>query len=123
MSKKRYSKPSPGKKKSGINAILIRLFEKHPGVELTHQQICSLVEARDPMSRQVVFEGLNALASKNAIKRINHFTYSLSDASNLVEGVIQLTQRGAGFVVVEGKEKDVFIAPQNIGQALNGDKV
>ena len=123
MSKKRYSKPSPGKKKSGINAILIRLFEKHPGVELTHQQICSLVEARDPMSRQVVFEGLNALASKNAIKRINHFTYCLSDESNLVEGVIQLTQRGAGFVVVEGKEKDVFIAPQNIGQALNGDKV
>lgn len=110
-------------KKSGINAILIRLFEKHPGVELTHQQICTMVEARDPMSRQVVFEGLNALASKNAIKRINHFTYSLSGNSNLVEGVIQLTQRGAGFVVVEGKEKDVFIAPQNIGQALNGDTV
>jgi ribonuclease R len=123
MSKKRYSKPAPGKKKSGINAILIRLFEKHPGVELTHQQICSMVEARDPMSRQVVFEGLNALASKNAIKRINHFTYSLNGGSNLVEGVIQLTQRGAGFVVVEGKEKDVFIAPQNIGQALNGDTV
>ena len=123
MSKKRNSNPTNGKKKSGINAILIRLFEKHPGVELTHQQICTMVEARDPMSRQVVFEGLNALATKNAIKRVNHFTFCLNGGSNLFEGVIQLTQRGAGFVVVEGKEKDIFIAPQNIGQALNGDTV
>ena len=123
MSKKRNSNPAHGKKKSGIHAILIRLFEKHPGVELTHQQICTMVEARDPMSRQVVFEGLNALASKNTVKRINHFTFCLNGGSNLVEGVIQLTQRGAGFVVVEGKDKDVFIAPQNIGQALNGDTV
>ncbi|MFM6936021.1 MAG: ribonuclease R [Flavobacteriales bacterium] len=123
MSKKRNSKSAPGKKKSGINAILIRVFEKHPGVDLTHKEICSLVEARDPMSRQIVFEGLNALATRNAIKRVNHFTFSSNKETNLVEGIIQLTQRGAGFVVVEGKEKDVFIAPQNIGQALNGDRV
>ena len=123
MSKKRYSKPSSGKKKSGIQTILIRVFEKNPGIELSHQQICAIVEARDPMSRQVVFEGLNTLASRNAIKRINHFTFISSKETNLVEGIIQLTQRGAGFVVVEGKEKDVFIAPPNIGQALNGDRV
>lgn len=123
MSKKRYSKPSSGKKKSGIQTILIRVFEKNPDIELSHQQICAIVEARDPMSRQVVFEGLNTLASRNAIKRINHFTFISSKETNLVEGIIQLTQRGAGFVVVEGKEKDVFIAPPNIGQALNGDRV
>jgi len=123
MSKKRNSKSAPGKKKSGINAILIRVFEKHSGVDLTHKEICSLVEARDPKSRQIVFEGLNALATRNAIKRVNHFTFSSNKETNLVEGIIQLTQRGAGFVVVEGKEKDVFIAPQNIGQALNGDRV
>jgi hypothetical protein len=93
MSKKRNSKPSSGKKKSGINAILIRVFEKHPGVELTHQQICTLVEARDPMSRQVVFEGLNSLATKNTIKRVNHFTFCLSGTSNLVEGVIHCTAK------------------------------
>ena len=121
MSKKRYSKPSSGKKKSGIQTILIRVFEKNPGIELSHQQICAIVEARDPMSRQVVFEGLNTLASRNAIRRINHFTFISSKETNLVEGIIQLTQRGAGFVVVEGKDKDVFIAPPNIGQALNGD--
>ncbi|MFN5878942.1 MAG: ribonuclease R, partial [Flavobacteriales bacterium] len=42
---------------------------------------------------------------------------------NTVEGNIELTARGAGFVVTDDEEDDVFVAPQNLGQALNGDRV
>ncbi|MFM8964369.1 MAG: RNB domain-containing ribonuclease, partial [Sphingomonadales bacterium] len=74
-------------------------------------------------ARQVVFESLSTLSNKKAIQRINHHTYKLASASNLLEGTISITQRGAGFVTVQGSEKDIYIGPSNIGQALNGDTV
>lgn len=41
---------------------------------------------------------------------------------NLVTGIFSATLKGFGFVVVEGEE-DIFIPPESVGTALNGDKV
>jgi ribonuclease R len=122
MSKKKKGS-EPGKKKSGVTSIVMRVFERNPDSELTHKQVSYLIDAKDPASRQLVFDCLNQLAIKGALKRVNHYTFKLSSQENLVEGRIEITQRGAAFVVVEGREKDVYIAPQNVGQALNGDIV
>lgn len=122
MSKKKKGS-EPGRKKSGVTSIVMRVFERNPDAELTHKQVSYLIEAKDPASRQLVFDCLNQLATKGALKRINHYTFKLSSQENLVEGRIEITQRGAAFVVVEGREKDIYIAPQNVGQAINGDIV
>ena len=115
MSKKRKNTSPSGKKKGGISTLLIKVFERKPGEELTHKQVCELVDARDPATRQMVFDSLNRLVESSVLKRTNHFTFSLGKNNSLFEGIIQLTQRGSGFVVCEGEEKDIFIAPQNIG--------
>ena len=120
---KNNKKPYPGKKKNSVTSIVMRVFEKNPESELSHKQVSSLVDAKDPASRQLVFDCLNQLATKGALRRINHYTFVLSSTENLAEGKIQITQRGAAFVIVEGREKDIYIAPQNVGQALNGDLV
>ncbi len=122
MSKKKKD-PASGRRKQGVSSIVMRVFERNPDAELTHKQVASLVDAKDPASRQLVFDCLNQLATKGALKRINHFTFALSAKENLFEGKIQITQRGAAFVVCDGKEKDIYIAPQNVSQALNGDIV
>lgn len=124
MSKK-YKKPQPSsdKKKGGINTLIIKVFKRNPGEQLTHKKICELLDARAPATRQLVLDSLNRLVSSSALKRINPFTFVLGKLDSLFEGTIQLTQRGSGFVVCEGEDKDIFIAPQNIGQALNGDIV
>jgi ribonuclease R len=123
MSKKRKTASPSGKKKGGISTLLIKIFERKPGEELTHKEVCQLIDARDPATRQMVFDSLNRLVESSVLKRTNHFTFSLGKNNSLFEGIIQLTQRGSGFVVCDGEEKDIFIAPQNIGQALNGDSV
>jgi ribonuclease R len=125
---KRKSKPKHNpneapRKKAGITSLVMRVFEQNPGVELTHKQIATLLDARDPRARQQVFDSLSVLASKKAIQRINHHTFKLGEAENLLEGTISVTQKGAGFVTVEGYEKDIYISPSNTGQALNGDRV
>ena len=124
MFKKKKNDRGSGKKRSAITTIIIKVFERNPEQELTHKEVSTLVDARDPASRQLVFDTLNLLAEQGTFKRINHFTFKLAaGTSNYFEGTIQITQRGSGFVICQGREKDIFIAPQNIGQAMNGDVV
>ena len=121
--KKKFDRGS-GKKRSAITSIIINVFERNPEQELTHKEITTLVDARDPAARQLVFDTLNLLVEQKTLKRINHLTFKLAvDSNNFFEGTIQITQRGSGFVVCQGREKDIFIAPQNLSQAMNGDLV
>jgi ribonuclease R len=122
MFKKKKGSSQDGKK-PGVTSAVMRTFERNPDAELTHKEVCSLVNSKDPASRQLVFDCLNQLATKGILKRSNHYTFKLSSQENLEEGKIQITQRGAAFVIVEGRERDIYIAPQNVGQALNGDLV
>ncbi len=39
------------------------------------------------------------------------------------EGVVSLTRDGVGFVAVEGQEDDIFVRPNHLRGALNGDRV
>ena len=125
MSKRKPKAPAAQapRKKAGITTMVMRIFEQNPGVELTHKQISTLLDARDGRSRQVVFDSLSVLANKKAILCINHHTYKLAGSDSLLEGTISITQRGAGFVTVQGHPKDIYIGPSNVGQALHGDTV
>jgi hypothetical protein len=58
---KNNKKPYPGKKKNSVTSIVMRVFEKNPESELSHKQVSSLVDAKDPASRQLVFDCLNQL--------------------------------------------------------------
>ena len=59
MSKKRSKQRSSGVGRKSLRTLLIRVFEKHNSSELTHKEICQIVDARDPNSRQNVFDELN----------------------------------------------------------------
>jgi len=41
----------------------------------------------------------------------------------LLEGILDVTRSGIGYVIIEGVEKDIFIRPHDFNRALNGDKV
>lgn len=46
--------------------------------------------------------------------------------SSIIQGRITVARKGMGFVVPEGlgkRERDIYIAPENLGQALDGDTV
>ena len=123
MSKKRSKKRSGGVNRKSLRTLLIRVFEKHISSELTHKEICQIVDARDPNSRQNVFDELNVLVKHGSIERINHYTFKAKSDLKYLEGQIDITQRGAGFVSCDGHEKDFYISPHNINKALNGDLV
>jgi ribonuclease R len=121
MSKKKGSKPA--KMKNSLLHIVRKVFDKNPDSVLSHKQVCVLIDIRENALRKLVFDVLQDLAHDGFLQSHAHGVYSLSVKNGLVEGTIELTARGAGFVVTDDEESDVFIAPQNLGQALNGDRV
>lgn len=121
MSKKDRNKP--GKMKQSLTHVVRNAFEKNPDSKLNHQQVCALVNVRENALRKLIFDILQDLCSQGLLQRHSHGVYFLGSQENSIEGLIELTARGAGFVITDDEEEDIFIAPQNIGQALNGDRV
>jgi ribonuclease R len=92
------------------------------------------IKARDLAKRLDIFTEHEYSAMKAALHDLlaelylqkNGKKYSLyrSALTNTVTGVIQITQGGYGFVIIDNSDqKDVFIAERNIGTAFSGDKV
>ena len=121
MSKKKSSKPN--KMRSSLTHIIRKAFDKNPDSVLSHKQICTLLDLRENALRKLAFDVLQDLSDRGELKRHAHGVYSLGSENTGVEGIVDVTARGAGFVSTDSTDADIYIAPQNMGQALNGDRV
>jgi ribonuclease R len=120
MTRKKTQKKD--KMKNSLTYIVSKVFEKNPNSILTHKQICTLIDVREHELRKLVFTILEDLCKQGNLTKHGHGIYGIS-VQNLIEGTIELTARGGGFVITDDEEDDIYIAPDNLGQALNGDRV
>lgn len=127
MGKKRPTKKikdkSTKKLKTGLYHIIRKLFEQHQEALLNYKQVCSLLHIHDSESRKLVVALLRELETEGFLRKSGHETYAYSNTTETIEGELELTQRGSGFVIAGKNEADIFIAPHNIGQAIHGDIV
>ena len=136
MSKKRkkHTKQKKNTHQLSLTDEILRLFNDFPDRKLNYKQIASLLNKNNSQFRKQIYSILSDLADKGFLKevslgkfKINKFTEGHDLQSNkksgLIVGVIETNKRGAGYVIVEGKNKDIYIAEKNRNRSLNGDKV
>ncbi len=122
MSKRK--KPVKNKLKHSLNHLIRKVFSENPDSPLTHKQVCTLISAREGAIRKLTYGVLESLVESNYLKAGGHGIYQLNAQNNFLEGVIQLTARRAGYVVLDDPDKDdVYIHPNNLNQSLDGDRV
>ena len=74
--------------------------------------------------RNGVKEALRELERAGEIARIRKHRYILPAEADLATGRLQIHQAGFGFLAREGSDEgDIFIAAENTGTAMNGDRV
>lgn len=114
-----------GKKlKQSLLHIIRKVFTENSSSKLTHKQVCTLIDVKEKALRKLAFSVLEELAKTGFLKSAGHGVYQLNESSNFVEGYLQMTARGAGFVIPDADNvTDVFVPPHQINQALDGDKV
>ena len=126
MSRKKKQKFPEEKTKNNKNSLshsIRRFFDSHPTNNFTHQEICSALNVRENELRKQVYSVLKDLLTGSYLKEVSHGVFSRNEAAQLLEGEIQITAKGSGFLLTDKKSNDVFIAASNLQQAMNGDLV
>lgn len=101
---------------------ILAVFSKNPSAQLSHKQICYLLEVKVPMERQYVLDALQNLVSKQQLERVNFHSFSLRQGQ-LFEGIFELNPKGLGFIRQEQQANDVLVREENKAKAMDGDRV
>lgn len=125
MSRKKQKKTKKPSKYTGSLTHLIRaLYEKNPEKVLSHKDVYTQVVIKDTELRKQAFNILKELAKDGFLMEVSHNSFRLNVNTEYIEGEIQLTAKGVGFLLSANKEdEDIYISPSYTGQAMNGDTV
>jgi ribonuclease R len=132
MSKRRkhHTKKEEKGSKISLTDEVLQLFNDFPNRKLNYKQIASLLNKNNSQFRKQIYTILSDLAEDGILKELALGKFikaenstSSKKTSGLVVGHIETTKRGAGYVVVEGQDKDIYISERNRNKSLNGDKV
>lgn len=113
------------------NAIL-SIFGENPFKPMNYKQICKVLAIRDAAGKDVVYHILIDLFEHGILMEERPFRYVLNPAyleeygpkKEYVEGTVDMKSTGKAYVVLDDEDgEDVFIASNNTGQALHGDRV
>ena len=113
--------------KSSLRKEMIQLFRNEQKTRLGYKEVSGIFKMKGSEKRKLVHDILKELVHDGILNTPERGFYIWNGAEKGVsadlEGTIEVTQRGAGFVIVDGLDKDIYIAKPNIGQAFHGDKV
>ena len=128
MSRKKNSKVKGNKLTARqLKQEIKKLFKRHPKKRLNPKQVAKKLKVAN--NRDSVNYAMEQLAEENILVALGDYKYALkrqaggSSASSIYEGIVDMTRAGAGYVVCEGSEDDVYISARNLNTAMNGDRV
>lgn len=120
---KKQNEPKDKKLKQSLFHTIRKLFEQHPDALLNYKQVCTLLHIREGEARKLVVTILTEMAKDGLLHQNGHATYSYKNEQETIEGDLELTMRGSGFVLTDKSIPDIFIPPHLLGHAIHGDRV
>lgn len=110
--------------KKDLRKEIFQIFKSHPKKPLNHKQVASTLGIKDGGIRGLIQAILDEEASAGKLKEESRGKYVLAHVpKQTIEGTIQITKYGRGFLIVEGQSVDTPIPRGETGTALWGDRV
>ncbi len=105
--------------------IIIEILNNNPDATLPFDVLKNAVQIDSKQEDQSLRTAINRLSDKNVIKKQRGGGIKLNQSrqGDVLEGVIDITRHGSGYVGVDEYEEDVRIARKNVGTALPDDRV
>ena len=100
---------------------VLSFFERSPRRKFNFRQILKTLPYKT--KKNEIKESLFVLEREKTIKQINPGSYTLCEKSKILEGIIDKTNSGSGYIVREKIDKDVFVSERNILNSFDGDLV
>ncbi len=114
---------------SSLEEIVLDLVKNSPDKQLQKQEIANALALDSNKEHKRLHKAITRLVSRKMLLRNGDtITYRKSGKEkkkdrNEVEGSIQITPRGTGYVVVDELDEDVMVSRHDVGVALPGDRV
>jgi ribonuclease R len=99
------------------------LFYANTNRKFNYKQVASLLEVNDAQNRKLIYTILLEMATQGIIKEISSGLFKSISERTVLQGRIETTRRGAGYVIIEDEDEDIYISSKNRNKALNGDIV
>lgn len=130
--KKKNWKAKNGKLSAGqLQKDIIKLFKRHPKTRFSAKQIVNKMKIGN--SKDSVLNALQKLEQDGSVFTYDDKKFRLDrreaagspkkSGGKKLEGIVDMTRSGAGYIVIDDMPDDVFVHARNMGSALNGDRV
>ena len=110
------------KKNESLLIKILQILGAEPTTSFNYKQIASKLEFDSEQIRKQIQKDLKKLEKQKKIKQTSRGKYKIIQ-KKLYLGVIDMTNNGSGFAIVEELENDIFIPNYRLNKALNGDMV
>ena len=107
----------------GMTSAIVRTFNNNPTKAMNYKEISREIRVGNKLDRSRVQVILEDLSKQDAIEEVSRGKYRLNIQTDGIEGVIDGTRKGSAYLLVEGREDDIYIHSKNMNQALHGDTV
>ncbi len=109
-------------KKENLLIKILQILGAHPEKSFNYKQIAAKLEFDSEEIRKQIQKDLQKLVKQNKIKQTSRGKYQIIP-KKLYVGVIDMTNNGSGFAIVDELDHDIFIPNHRLNKALHGDLV
>jgi len=102
---------------------ILDFFARYPNELFKSKELARRLGIRSDKEYQSFKVHLRTLQDNGEIRRVKGKKFGHLSLPRFVEGTLQLTKQGFGFVKAEDTQEEIFIAPRFIGSANDGDRV
>lgn len=108
--------------KKDLKPLILQVFRENPTKLMNHKQVGARLGI-EKINKNVI-QLLEELKREQKIDEADTGRYHYINQKNIIEGYIEVTQRGGGFLLSEKEGvDDVYIAAADLNKALHGDRV
>ena len=106
-----------------LSEQILKVVQTHPDHAYNYKQIAAVLGIKDPFIRKRIVTLLSQLAKNGVLRELSRGKFQMKSSNVEHEGHIQTVSKGGGYFISPKIEKDIYIHPSNLKNALNGDKV
>lgn len=107
-----------------LNQLVSDVFEKNNNQLLNYKQVSAKLNLTDQESRETILEILKEGKNSGIFLEPEKGKFRLKELQNFIIGTVDMTADGSAYIVPEDEfEKDIFVAPRKLKNALHGDTV
>lgn len=126
MSKKRKKRKTPSTLKKKLIQKTLKIFDHNPDTAYNYKDMSTALGLANGSERKLMNSILIELEANDWIRHVGSGKYKANYSGQEQEeliGKIDFNSRGSGYLMVEGREDDIYIHSSNTGKALQKDTV